>query len=166
MKLSETNILELHYENWCVKIFIWDYPWPSPQRHWFSRHGLRKLSGGTNGKELTCQCRRHKRCRFDLRVVKIPWRRAWKPTPVLMLGESHGQRSLKDYGPCGCKQLDMTEVTWHSTLESFLITFSSSPDDSYTASLGPGLWKTIYNPIKPSWNPNCLSARESGDLMS
>ena len=25
---------------------------------------------------------------------KIPWRRAWQPTPVFSPGESHGQRSL------------------------------------------------------------------------
>ena len=25
---------------------------------------------------------------------KIPWRRVWKPTPVLFPGESHGLRSL------------------------------------------------------------------------
>ena len=28
-------------------------------------------------------------------VGKIPWRRAWKPTPVFLPGESHGQRSLE-----------------------------------------------------------------------
>ena len=49
---------------------------------------------GTSGKEPTCQCRRHKRCRFVPWVGKIPWRRAWKPTPVFLPGESHGQRSL------------------------------------------------------------------------
>ena len=27
-------------------------------------------------------------------VRKIPWRRAWQPTPVFLPGESHGQRSL------------------------------------------------------------------------
>ena len=27
-------------------------------------------------------------------VGNIPWRRAWKPTPVFLPGESHGQRSL------------------------------------------------------------------------
>jgi len=27
-------------------------------------------------------------------VGKIPWRRKWQPTPVLLPGESHGQRSL------------------------------------------------------------------------
>ena len=35
---------------------------------------------------------------FDLWVRKIPWRRAWQPTPVFLPGESHGQRSLVGYG--------------------------------------------------------------------
>ena len=43
-----------------------------------------------SGKESTCQCRRR---RFDSWVGKIPWRRKWQPTPVLLLGKSHGQRS-------------------------------------------------------------------------
>ena len=36
-------------------------------------------------------------------VGKIPWRRAWQPTPVFLPGESHGQRSLVGYNPWGCK---------------------------------------------------------------
>ena len=28
---------------------------------------------------------------------KFPWRRKWQPTPVFLLGESHGQRSLAGY---------------------------------------------------------------------
>jgi len=55
--------------------------------------------GGTSGKEPICQCRRHKRCGFDPWGGKIPWRRAWKPTPVFLPEESHGQRNLVDYGP-------------------------------------------------------------------
>ena len=51
--------------------------------------------GGTSGKESTSQCRRHKKLEFDPWVGKIPWRRAWQPTPVFLLGESHGQRSLQ-----------------------------------------------------------------------
>ena len=35
-----------------------------------------------------------KRPGFNPWVAKIPWRRAWQPTPVFLLGESHGQRSL------------------------------------------------------------------------
>ena len=34
---------------------------------------------------------------FDPWLGKIPWRRAWQPTPVLLPGESHGQRSLVGY---------------------------------------------------------------------
>ena len=35
-----------------------------------------------------------KRCEFDTWVRKIPWRRKWQPTPVLLPGGSHGLRSL------------------------------------------------------------------------
>ena len=41
-------------------------------------------------KEPACQCGRH---RFNLWVWKVPWRIKWQPTPVLLPGESHGQRS-------------------------------------------------------------------------
>ena len=47
---------------------------------------------------------------FDPCVGKIPWRKAWQPTPVFLPGESHGQRSLAGYSPWGHKELDMTEV--------------------------------------------------------
>ena len=50
--------------------------------------------GGASGKEPACQCRRCKRLMFDPWVGKMPWRRAWQPTPVFLPGESHGQRSL------------------------------------------------------------------------
>ena len=58
------------------------------------------------GKESACQCRTHK---FDPWVGKTPWRRAWQPTPVLLSGKSHGQRSLAGYSPWGHKELDTTE---------------------------------------------------------
>ena len=38
-----------------------------------------------------------------LSLDQILWRRAWQPTPVFFLGESHGQRSLAGYGPWDCK---------------------------------------------------------------
>ena len=41
-------------------------------------------------------------------VRKIPWRRAWQPTPVFLPGESHGQRS---YSPWARRESDMTEHT-------------------------------------------------------
>ena len=51
--------------------------------------------GFSGGKEPSCQC---KRCGFSPWVGKIPWRRAWQPTPVFLLGEFHGQRSLVVHG--------------------------------------------------------------------
>ena len=42
--------------------------------------------GGASGKEPTCQCRGHKRPGFDPWVGKIPWKRAWQPTPVFLPG--------------------------------------------------------------------------------
>ena len=46
---------------------------------------------------------------FDPWVRKIPWRRKWQPTPVLLPGKSHGLRSLVDYSPWDRKESDTTE---------------------------------------------------------
>ena len=62
-----------------------------------------------DGKESTCQCSKCRRHRFDSWVRKIPWRRVWHPTPVLLPGKSHGQRSLAGYVPLGRKESDTTE---------------------------------------------------------
>ena len=40
-----------------------------------------------------------KRHGSDLRVRRIPWRRAWQPTPVFFPGESHEQRNLAGFSP-------------------------------------------------------------------
>ena len=52
---------------------------------------------------------RPKRGGFDPWVRKIPWRRKWQPTPVLLHGGSHGRRTLVGCSPWGCKESDMTE---------------------------------------------------------
>ena len=70
--------------------------------------------GGERGKEPTYQCRRRKRLGFSPWIGKIPWRKAWQPTPVFLPGERHGQRSLADYSPQVCKELHMTEGTQHT----------------------------------------------------
>ena len=58
----------------------------------------RGFPGGPVVKNLTCHCRRH---RFLPWFGKIPWRRAWQPTPEFLPGESHGQRSLVGCSPQG-----------------------------------------------------------------
>ena len=60
-------------------------------------------------KESACQCRSCRRSGFDPWVGKIPWRRAWQPTPVFLPGEALGQRSLAGYSPWGHKESDTTE---------------------------------------------------------
>ena len=54
----------------------------------------RGFPGGARNKESTRQCRRYKGCRFELWVRRIPWSRKRQPTPVLLPGEFHRQRSL------------------------------------------------------------------------
>ena len=72
------------------------------------RKNMKKWSfrGGSDGKESTCQCRGPG---FDPWVRKIPWRRAWQPTPVFLPGESHGQRSLVGNHRWGCEESDTTQ---------------------------------------------------------
>ena len=84
--------------------------WASPM-NWASARAEQDFPGGTSGKEPTGKCRIHKRHRFDQWVGKMPWGRPWQPTPVLLPGESHGQRSLVGYSPWGHKESDMTEAT-------------------------------------------------------
>ena len=67
---------------------------------------IRELPWWLRGKESACQCRR---CGFDPWIRKIPWSRRQQPTPVLLPGKFHGQRSLMGYSPWGCKELDMPE---------------------------------------------------------
>ena len=75
----------LHFQGICIYVF-------RPPR-WLS------------GKESTCQCRRRG---FHSWTGKIPWRRTWQPTPVLLLGKSHGQRSLSANCPWSHKESDTT----------------------------------------------------------
>ena len=46
---------------------------------------------------------------FDAWVRKIPWRKKWQPTLILLPGKFHGWKSLVGYSPWGPKESDMTE---------------------------------------------------------
>ena len=76
-----------------------------------SLKGTRSFAGGSMGKEFCFQCRR---CVFNPWVGKIPFRRAWQPTPLFLPEEFYGQRSLVVYSPWGCKESDRTAVTEHA----------------------------------------------------
>ena len=73
------------------------------------------------------QCRR---LRFDPCVRKIPWRRAWYPTTVFLLGKFHGQRSLEGCSLRDRKELDRTEVTEHTDTNHRLLASPPRVSDS------------------------------------
>ena len=50
----------------------------------FSKKYTSRWLGGST---ICLQCRRLRRCRFDPWVGKIPWRRAWQPSPLFLPGE-------------------------------------------------------------------------------
>ena len=58
-----------------------------------------KLETGSVGKESTCNAGNTGDDTLNPWVGKIPWRRAWQPTPIFLPGELHGQRSLVGYSP-------------------------------------------------------------------
>ena len=124
----------------------------------------------TKNKKPTCQRRRPKRFRFDPWVRKIPWKRAWQPTPVFLPGESHGQRSLTGYSPWGCKELDTTAVTQHArtllvgmktytiTLENIYPKPKRKEDVRYT--------KDTYMEPNFSFIPSKSKQQSAGDQVS
>ena len=65
-------------------------------------NGTCRLPWWLGSKESSSQCRR---CRFNLRSGKIPWRRKRQPTRVFLPGKSHGQRILAGYSPKVCKRV-------------------------------------------------------------
>ena len=63
-----------------------------------------------------------KRPGFDLWVRKIPWRREWWPTPIFLIGEFYGQRSLAGYSLWGHKESDTTEqLTLYIIFNAWLV---------------------------------------------
>ena len=77
--------------------------------------------GGTIGKEPICQHRRHKRRRFSPWVWKVPWRRAWQPTPVFLPGKSRRQRNLMGYSQWVHRELDTTKATQNTHMFQYYI---------------------------------------------
>ena len=47
-----------------------------------------------------------KRLGFNPWIRKIPWRRAWQPTPLILSGESRRQWSLVGYSPESHRESD------------------------------------------------------------
>ena len=61
---------------------------------------------GVSDSSVCLQCWRPE---FHSWFGKIPWRRKWQSTPILLPEKFQGGRSLKGYSPWGCKESDTTE---------------------------------------------------------
>ena len=64
----------------------------------------------------------------EIWVGKMPWRKAWQPTPVFFPRESHRQRSLEGYSPLGRKESDASKYsTQHISIYPCLFYPSLTP---------------------------------------
>ena len=80
--------------------------------------------------------------RFDPWLGKIPRRRKWQPTPVLLPGKSRQRRRLVGYSPWGHKELDTTEqLHFHFKLTQ------KHPSSRYFHSLSTLVLVTNYTPL-------------------
>ena len=61
--------------------------------------------GGASGPKSPVANAGTRRHRVSPWISKIPWRRKWQPSPVFLLGESHGERNLAGYSPWGHKRV-------------------------------------------------------------
>ena len=113
--LSHWDFYFLAHHLYLQHCFWWSWhslTWSTqPLAFHYLHHGL---PGGSVGKESACNAGDAGKCGFNPQVGKIPWRRAWQPTPLFLPRESHGQRSLMGCSPQGRKESDTTEATEHT----------------------------------------------------
>ena len=107
----------------------WHLP-PSKFLGFFLLHlGADFPKDGTSG-----QCRRLGFCPWS---GKIPWSRAWQPTPVSLPGESHEQKSQAGYSPWCHRELDTTE---HARMHTHTYTPRELGLNAWTAGAGQAGW--------------------------
>ena len=102
MNLKNKNSEEIEMKEGASLVVQWLRFHLQCRKYGFAVQGTKKLPKWHSGKESACQCKRCRRFGFNPWVGKIPWRRQWHPTPVLLPGKSHGQRSL-----VGCSPWDL-----------------------------------------------------------
>ena len=119
--------------------------------------------GGASGQEPSCQCRWRDEMWAQALGREDPLD---APPPVCSPGEAHGQRGLAGYGPCGRREWDTTEATWHTRAHSSLCLETSTKGKSFPQrnfclfpnSLSP---RAALRPgRRRSWRPRCRRRRD------
>ena len=62
-----------------------------------------------SGKESACRCRMMQEMQVGFLGREDPLKKEMATHPSILAGRSHGQRSLADYSPWYCKELDTAE---------------------------------------------------------
>ena len=105
---------------------------------------------------------------FCVSCGKVFRRRRWHPTPVLLPGKSHGQRSLVGCGPWCRKELEMTErLPFHFSLSCIgegngnplQCSCPGNPRDGGT------WWAAIYGVSQSRTRLKWLSSSSSGEVF-
>ena len=86
----------------------WVTSWTSHSLYRVLRYEVKKLPSF----QISLDTKRY------LYPTRYTWRRQWHPIPVLLPGNSHGQRSLVGCSPWGCEQSD-TGHDWATSLSLF-----------------------------------------------
>ena len=123
------QLLPLWYPPWCPEVHTLSplqsnvlFPFTAPLLGWGASpitQGVKNLCAMQETQKMWVQSLGQE----DPWVRKIPWRRAWQPTPVFLPGESHGWGKLVGYSPRGHKELDMTG--WLSTQHKVVYVYPS-----------------------------------------
>ena len=112
--------------------------------------------GGSDGKKSACIVGEPG---FDPWVGKIPWRRAWQPTPVFLPGESQGHRSLEDCCPKRHKESDTTEHSSSNLRPREVCSHPRSPQGhSHRWQLPQWLGFASWAPVGPLRPPMILTS--------
>ena len=97
---------------------------------WLDPAARKGFPGGSVVKMLSASAADIKRCRFELWLGRIPWRKAWQPTRLFLPGESPWAEE-----PGGLQSVKLQRVTHNEWLSTDTLTIII-----HLLILGPILW--------------------------
>ena len=96
---------------------------------------------------------------FAIVLTRNGWRRQWQPTPVLLPGESHGQRSLVGCSPWSRYESDTTEQLYFHFLLSWIGEGNGNPLQCSCLENprdGGAWWAAVYGAAQSRTRPKRL----------